>query len=194
MYKEEITLQNGKRIILRNATITAEVAAVQELDARTWPEGYRHYVELFEIDQNSIYAAVTNQGEIVSHVGLERIIQADLGKGMPTWNHSPQGWYKHDSDVGYITGHTVREDFKGLGLSHHMIDYVKKAAAMNGLEWLAVILRLNHPTLGKNSNFWKAHGFHVLGKSEDPEWKAAPNAKDYGGVVYISETKRPEMP
>ena len=182
---EKVIQIGNEQITLRRAQSLEEVLQVQELDTLTWPEGYKHYKDLFDLDPYSIFVAVNQAGKVVSHVGVERINQSDLGIGMPPWDHDPRAnWHKPNGDTWYITGHVVDNAYRKCGLSHEMISYLKEIASDYYTRFIAVIHRLNHPTLGKVSEFWKHHGFVRLDQTLDPNWKAAPTAEGSGGVIY----------
>ena len=59
-------------------------------------------------------------------------------------------------------------------------------AKVNNIPTISVILRINHPTLGRSSNFWEHHGFARLEHTFDPSWKASLIAEDSGGVIYAT--------
>ena len=175
---------SGQLFKLKPADTIAEVNSVQRLDTETWPDGYKHYAALFDLDQNSIFVATDQSEDIASYVGVERIRDTDFKKGIPGWDHDSREFSHMEGKAWYITGHVVNPKYAKVGLSASMIDYLKEAAVALDIDQIAVVLRINHPTLGKASRFWEKHDFTKLENTYDPNWKASPNAEDSGGVIY----------
>ena len=184
------TTVDGNLLVLRTCGDVGEAQRVQALDTEVWPEGYKQYLDLFVINGDSIKVAVGANCQIASYVGIERIRMEDLGTSMPGWDHDPKRWVRPKGRVWYIIGHAVTREYRKSGLSREMIRFLLDEAKESDIDLVAVILRLNHPTLGKASTFWEHHGFRRLEDTFDPSWKASPTAEDSGGVIYAVEIQK----
>ena len=174
---------------LRYATGEAEVYQAQYLDTKTWPDGYKRYADLFRHDPKSLIVAVNNQGAVMSHMGVERIHDYEIGPDMPGWDHDPKVVFRPDGNVWYIVGHVVGPEYRKSGLAYEVVGYtIEEARANPEIDMLAVILRENHPTLGKASKFWEKFGLKPLEHTRNAGWKASPEAPDSGGIVYAIDT------
>jgi len=154
----------GVSYSIRRVRSVSEEDAVQGLDTKTWPEGFKRYQALIE-----------KGGDILAMMYLP-------------WDHP----VIHDKEgtTLWVVGHAVRKDLWKDGIAKAVVEsFIKGAKTDPKIDTLAVICDLDHPTVDA-VRYWSRFGFEPDETTRNPYWVRAKGLiPTKGSVITTLDTR-----
>ena len=188
----------GVSYSIRRVRSVSEEDAVQGLDTKTWPEGFKRYQALIE-KGGDILVAVSkvpdHQIEVYGYIGWERIRRDQLEAMMYLpWDHP----VIHDKEgtTLWVVGHAVRKDLWKDGIAKAVVEsFIKGAKTDPKIDTLAVICDLDYPTVDAVRTidavrYWSRFGFEPDETTRNPYWVRAKGLiPTKGSVITTLDTR-----